>query len=42
MLRENPSAIGYLITKLVENGFKIIFFAKDDTDQFIKKYTDGK
>ena len=41
MLRENPSAIGYLITKLVENGFKIIFFAKDDTDQFIKKYTDG-
>ena len=28
MLRENPSAIGYLITKLVENGFKIIFLLK--------------
>tara|TARA_B100001250_G_scaffold389566_1_gene388791 strand:- start:2888 stop:4063 length:1176 start_codon:yes stop_codon:yes gene_type:complete len=41
MLRENPSAIGHLISKLVENGFKIVFFAKDDTDQFIKQYTDG-
>ncbi len=38
MIRENPSAIGYLITKLIKNGYKIVFLAKDDTDQFIKKY----
>ena len=41
MIRENPSAIAYLIEKLLNRGFKIIFFAKDDTDQFIKQYTDG-
>ena len=41
MIRENRSAIGYLIKTLVDQGFKIIFFAKDDTDQFIKQYADG-
>ena len=41
MIRENPSAIGYLIKRLLDKGFKIIFFAKDDTDQFIKQYDNG-
>ena len=41
MIRENPFAIAHLIEKLLNHGFKIIFLAKDDTDQFIKKYTDG-
>jgi polysaccharide pyruvyl transferase WcaK-like protein len=41
MIRENPSAIGYLIKRLLDKGFKIIFFAKDDTDQFIKQYDKG-
>lgn len=41
MIRENPSAIAYLIEKLLNHGFKIIFFAKDDTDQFIKQYANG-